>query len=393
MKTKRNQLFFLPVLAILLTQCMSPTKLYDQGRYEEAFEKSLKKVSKNPNANPELYMVLANSYEFAQGDLAQKARRLMASGQADRWLGLVPVYQEIRDRQHKLFAYLPNDYVRGLDNPFIQFPADSLLNDARNKSARYCKAQAGLLFKEARTGNKLAAREAYGWLEKGLTYTPGDRELDRLSFEMRDLGTVRIAMKLANVPHPGYFVLADNMRQHQPLIVQEWTEIHYGSEARNMDYEFVGYIQTADASFDQEDRNIERIQKEVEEGTNIVEEERQIGDSIIVVDKVVPKTITVNGKLITVTQTKEATVTMGFVLYDTASRRPISRERFSSTEFWSNEYQIYKGDSRANPGTTGSRAIFPTESSMIFDAGYAVLCQADQWVFRYFNRNLAVAAR
>ncbi|MCB0635300.1 MAG: hypothetical protein KDC54_01710 [Lewinella sp.] len=389
----RTLLPYLLLMTILtgLPGCKSPAQLIEEGQVVRAYERSLRILRRHRRPGPKHWTWLAHSYTAVQRAEENRLDLLHQATDSTRWFELYAIYDRMLERRRQIDPWLPLPDNLVLAPDYDLGSLERLRDRAREAAGEYCWSQTVQLLLPARNGDKIAARDAHGWLERGLTYLPEQTaHWAPYRQELFDLGTTRIWMTTLP-PARGYYdcrslteYLVPN--NHGPWR-RNWLEIHFGAAPRQrIDFIASLEVQRADVSGDQENSSRECITKEVIDGYDVVEEEVRQGDTTIVVKKEVPRKITVSGAIVTVEQYKEACGSIRVYLTTPGPTLPAETWTFHDCEQWSNTYEVCEGDERAHENDcSGSCSSYPSDWSMLDDVADNLRYAAIRQLRRHFG--------
>lgn len=211
------------VVSLLLLSGCSAGKLLERDRPEAAFEKAVKRLERKPGGSDGLIDVASAAYAQLQAETRQELAATTGSAldaYGERAVGLLEVLLARRERVHQLrlrlrrVAQFPEwdaepDYAAELTKAKA-YAAERLLAGARD----------GLLL--AQGGDRFAAREAYGLLDRRTRYAATTSEAESLQASLLDLGTLRI---IAEVAHEGAAYGVDFESALVEQLSREWIEV------------------------------------------------------------------------------------------------------------------------------------------------------------------------
>ncbi len=369
MKTKY---FYLSLVALCFLSCDASRRLIERGRYEKAYELSLKqlhygKVKLKQIVNLEVSFKKLNERD-EQDILLKKSQ-----GQAAEWPAIHHLYMRLRLRQK---ALLP--VMRRLDGLGYKLMIDWVsweeeIKEATDNTALYYYTEAQNNLKAARVGNRLAARQAYEDLNNCQAYRPGYKDVAILLPEARQLGVTNIRV-IADDPERNL----DYEDWHRALIERiprlkklKWkafyregdpvSDIHFNCFVRwDEPYVSSDEIITSDCT----------QSKEVEDGYTIKKEWSATDSAFVDVKEIQYKTIT--GTVETFEQKKSASIKLKYRIVDISSSMLVASDMIWGSDSWSNTYSKTSGDSNALDGSCSSSMgfceIFPGDDTMLSQA-------------------------
>jgi len=106
MNRKIRSSLVLPALVLFLGACASPTKYYEQGKYDQAIMRSLEQMRKG-RATAEDIQTLSRAFQQLNTPAIARLELLLQSPHASRWDEIADLTQQIDQRQNLIKPYLP----------------------------------------------------------------------------------------------------------------------------------------------------------------------------------------------------------------------------------------------------------------------------------------------
>jgi hypothetical protein len=183
----------LPIIMIIafLASCASSNKLLREGRYDEAVNKSVKKLSRKPSDGEEI-RILKKAYELANKNNTDAIERLKLSGQPDIWDAVLRNYEALLVRQEKV-SRLPESVLQRIDYRHVDYNA--LIADSKRKAAQFYYASGKKLLEK---GDRQSARQAYYELSRVKQFYPHYLDVDQLIEKALFMGTNQVLFKYQN---------------------------------------------------------------------------------------------------------------------------------------------------------------------------------------------------
>lgn len=165
--------FFGLITLFLFQSCVSSERLLEKGDYDAALDKSIKKVTKDPDKKSEI-QVLKKAYNYAQQKDNERINDLRKTGQPNIWGNVFTIFNQMNRRQNKLKS-IPYQVRNKLNIPQVNY--SSQIEDARYKAAEYHFVLAQQLLNQQ---NKRKAREAYQELQNVEQYLINYKDVNEL---------------------------------------------------------------------------------------------------------------------------------------------------------------------------------------------------------------------
>ncbi len=190
--TIKTSIFILNILFVLtFSGCVSSERLLEKGDYDAAFEKSLKKIQRNPDKTSE-YSILKKSYTYAQRRDSDKIEEYRKSGQPNIWGNIFELYSRLNQRQNKIKS-LPYQVRNSLSIPEQNYASN--IEDARLKAAEYHYVLAQQLLE---IKDKRKARDAYQELNNVDYYITNYKDVVSLKTKALNQGKMFVLIRVGN---------------------------------------------------------------------------------------------------------------------------------------------------------------------------------------------------
>jgi hypothetical protein len=367
---KRSFIYGLLIL-IFAAGCTSTDKLIRKGQYDKAFKRALRKVTRNPNNEKEVYN-LATAYNKVQQNSEDRISQLKASGRPDIWDQVYREYSKMNERYQKIKPLLPLQY-KGQSLPVKH---DDYFNFAENAKLKAAEYHYALGVKLLKSQNKEDIRNAYYEFEKVLNYFENYKNARQLKEEAYQKGINHIIVFVEN--HSKYKLYKDYLEALFDFDVsrlnRKWT-----------DYEFVetnkipqgdGYVKVVidaiDISPERVENNTYTVEKEIVVGQDYVYDE----NGHIVTDSTGnPVTKPVMGKakcIVKETHLKKDGIIKGTVLYidrysKIIKKSPIGADQHFEYAFARADGDLRVLDDRVRKLLKNDPAGFPPDETIIRD--------------------------
>jgi hypothetical protein len=181
-----TKLYTLLLPLLLFAACKSPGKAFNQGNYNDAIERSVRKLQKDPD-DAESKRILQSAYTYAVNQYEEKIRSLSDLHSDNRWeqiylqySQLQRLYDKINESPAAVQAAKPVNYA-------------SYLATYRDKSAE-AHIQKAVALLDANDADKSSYREAYYELRAALKFRPDDDDILKKLEDAREAATVNILL-------------------------------------------------------------------------------------------------------------------------------------------------------------------------------------------------------
>lgn len=185
----RKLIYLLTVL--ILVSCGSSKKALQKGNFDEAVDRAVKTLRKNPTKEKEI-AILSEAFAKANQIDIDRINFLKAGGEELAWDEIFNRYSDLQDRQN-LVATLPANVLA--DIRFLPKDYASEIYTAKKRACDFLYARA---IRSLSTNDMYKAREAFYDLQKVKNYTPDYRDVDQRLSEAQFKGTKQILFKIKN---------------------------------------------------------------------------------------------------------------------------------------------------------------------------------------------------
>ena len=186
-----KNILYLAAIAIIFASCASSTKLLQQGNYDQAIEKSVKKLIKNPSKTKEIN-ILGKAYQLANQYDNDAIKTLKKTEQADIWDRVLVHLNNLRNRQN-IVERTPQGVLQRIN--FREIDYNEAIAVSQQNAATYFYAHAEKLLQK---GDKKSARQAFKELYKIKQYFPRYKDIDSKLSEAQDKGTCNVLFEMQN---------------------------------------------------------------------------------------------------------------------------------------------------------------------------------------------------
>jgi hypothetical protein len=225
---------------VLILSCKSAEKLLQEGNYDEAIDKSIKKVQRG-NAKDDDKQVLDKGYQLANDRDLQRIEFLLEEDRPENWEEIYWRYYDLDVRQNKVQKVLPLT-IKGKRVDYPQVDYNSSIIEAKTNAAKYFYKEGKKLMREK---NKDSYRQAWFNFSKVKDYRPSDYpDLNGLMDEAAFLGTSRVLIEVDNhlpvrLP-PKFFREVHNL--NTSVLDGNWVEYHLAPMNNKMKYDYYAVI-------------------------------------------------------------------------------------------------------------------------------------------------------
>lgn len=176
---------------LLLSGCSSSKRLLQKQNYDEAINKSVRKLVRAPNDIEEIN-ILNQAYRLANMTDTDRIKFLDLSGEVNIWEEKFNIFSSMKKRQSEV-ERLPVSILGKIN--FKKMNYDNAILNSRQKAADYMYTQGNSLLK---SNNKLDAREAYDIFQKLKKLSPSYKNINNKINEAHFVGTSQVYLSVVN---------------------------------------------------------------------------------------------------------------------------------------------------------------------------------------------------
>jgi len=186
-------IFLIFLLVGGVTACTSTQKLINSGHYDDAINRSVKKLRKNKNKEKQI-LFLKEAYEKALQRDMDRISFLKKEGNPDNSLEIYNLYASIKERQEMIRPLLP--LYAGDEEIHFEFV------NVDNEIIAWKKEAAGYLYSHAMQlldkNDKYSARQAYDELMEAKNIFPNYRDIDQQLDRAFNMGVNWVKLTVKN---------------------------------------------------------------------------------------------------------------------------------------------------------------------------------------------------
>lgn len=373
-KTIAHGFGILGTLMFFIISCQSPTKLVQKQKYNKAFDRVIKHIKKGKDLDVDMMYALEDAFSSTVARDMSYIEAMKNKNRADNWDLIYDRASAIEERQAKIEPYLPIYATNGQKANFNFVKTDVIKTLAAQKATEkyYNMAKSELI--EGESGNKLAARQAYNYLNKINRYNTSYKDQAKLKREAEVLGMTYVKVQV----HNNSFNYLPKRLEDQILNRlagsignRKWITTETPGINKTYDYNINYNIARFDISPDNYRETIIQESKILEDSYFLKDDK---GDFVLDVnnEKIeITTSETVRATVIKVVQSKEATIAGELIIEDLELRRIVNSRPIIVEKVFLKESCTYTGDERALSGgvpNLGPPVRFPREEDLIRDA-------------------------
>jgi hypothetical protein len=368
-----NQLLRIALIALFLIGCKSASKLVEEGNYDKAIEKSVKKMLKG-NAKTEDKQMLDRAYTLANQQDNERIKLLKLEGKPENWEQVYSFYMRLDNRQKQVRKVLPFQ-IKGSTYNYKQIDYSASIIEAKIKAAEYFYAYGKQLMEQ---GQKEQYRQAYYNFNKVKRYRESAYpDINILIDEARSLGVTNVLVDVSNasnVQFPADFY-DKLLTLNSSSLNSTWTDYSFGRTNRTSNYDYYVTIELQNVLISPESYSTKETErkKKVNDGFDYVLDSRgNVMKDTLGNDIKIPKYKYISCILIEREQFKETTIEAQVVYLQSNPHRIIKRESVGATSVFRHISAKAIGDIKALLPEdlellNQDPLPFPNDISMIYD--------------------------
>jgi len=327
------------LMALLVTSCKSPAKLYDRGNYNDAMDAAIKKLQKDPN-DYESREVLKSSYKYAVEQYEDQIRIVSNSSSETKYDQAFEQYIQLQNLYEKIRRY-PSiaQFIKPVDY-------SSQVESSREK-AYTAHIEKGNKWMEGE--DRRSYREAYYEFKNALRYKTNDFDTRKKLEDAYDAAVVKVMLVPMDAVNNNYYYSNSSyqVRNFQDALLRNLNN--------NSSSEFIKYF----TEWSTESKRIEpdeivelrmgrmNIGQPYDQNTS-----RQVSKEVVVKERVYSKDSVVKeyGKVYATITTIKRTLVSDVDMYVTTKEpkgKTLWSDNLRSEHQWKTEFATYTGDERA----------------------------------------------
>lgn len=371
LKVMKKSTSIIILIAIIVSGCISSKKYLQNGEYDNAISKSVKKLVKKPSKAKEL-SVLTQAYKLANQKDIDNITYLKKTGEPDIWDKIFSTYLEMKTRQEKV-SVLPQTLLDLLGYEYVNY--DQEIIEAKKKAAAYFYVHAQSLLKK---GDRANSRTAYYELLKVKEYYSNYKDNDSLIKVALVNGTANILFKIKNqttILLPADFEAALTKISLTDLN-KLWLNYDVNEvKGRTYDYIILVNIKGIEVSPESLKEVHYSESKEIEDGTTyLLDKNGNVVKDSLGNDIKIPKYKTISCDVVETQQKKTAIITGTLDYLNNETNQLLKTDPVTAQTFFENFYATANGNVLALKEETkkkiGNKPMpFPSNPAMILQAG------------------------
>lgn len=270
--------FYILLIALFTISCNHVDKMVEQGRFDEAFSFSVRKLAGKKKKKTKYVMAIEKAYASLNERDLNEIDFLLKKGSPTSWDRIVNLYENIEERQNIISPILPLRSKDGYTGLFeINDYSDEIVN-AMELSAEFHYEDAEENIRLARLGDKRAARRALNALGNIDKYFDIYKDADKLKDEMYELGQEHVGVEITNVG--GRFFGDQALDMLYAMNIRElntfWVKFHRATEDVEFDDYVVIELKDVILGTEREWVHHSSYEKEIEDGFNFIKEKVKV---------------------------------------------------------------------------------------------------------------------
>lgn len=222
---------------LVMASCKSPEKLLVEGRYDEAIERSIKRISDRKYKDDDV-RTLDKAYQLANDRDKARIERLHAENNPNRWEEVYDLLNRLKNRQDRVLRLMPLKF-EGRTLKYERINYDEQIVEAKCNAADFF-AEEGIRLMNQK--NKESYRRAWVNFDNALYYKcRPDTRLEELMKEAAYKGTSRVLVRVKNaspIPIPDR-VFKDLLVINTDGLNSQWVEYFFDHRDNRISYDYV----------------------------------------------------------------------------------------------------------------------------------------------------------
>jgi len=381
-----RKIVILLLIAIWYSGCTSSEKLLEKGNYDEAIEKSSKKLRKKPNDVKELN-VLKEAYSKANQFSLERIAFLEKENRAENWIEIYELYTDLNYRQHYIKA-LPSTLI----SEFNIVDYDSKIIHSKNNAAEILY-QNGV--DNLNRVDRESARIAYHEFERIRQLYTRYKDVEDKIEEARYMGTNNVLFVIEN--NSDVILPEDFDYELKKISLKElnrqWLNYDtFADSTKKYDYMIALDIDKIELSPERIESKTFIESKEIEDGTQYVfDENGNVQKDSLGNDIKVPQVKKVSADVIESIQYKSARVAGAIDYIDLRTDQLVKTEEIIVDAIFEHHSAVASGDKEALSEESlkivnNKPVLFPSNEDLLMDAAH--LLKEKTKIIVMHNRNL-----
>jgi len=352
----------------------SSIKYLQKSQYDNAINKSVSVLIKNPNKSSEID-ILAQAYSAANQKDNETIEQLRKSGQPDIWDNILSAYKRMQSRQEKVSALQPH-ILQAIGYKYVNYTSE--IAQSKNKAAEYFYAHAKMLLEKK---EKYSSRTAFDELKKLKEFYPNYKDVDDLLNKAYQIGLSYAFFKIQNNSQSILPVAFENELTKASVgdFNQKWVTFHSSAINNiNYDYYIVLNIRVIDISPESLNRNNYTDSKEIPDGWQYkLDKNGNVMKDSSGNDIKIPKYKTIYCQVAEGVQYKSVVLSGSLDFWDNLNNKLLKSDPKRSEWYFNNIFATVSGDLNAlseesKKKIKSSQKPFPSNADMIMHAGNAM---------------------
>lgn len=357
--------------AFIVSGCISSKRYLQNGDYDYAIKKSVKKLMKKPDNEKEI-RVLTQAYSLANQKDLDNISFLKKTGEPDIWDKIFSTYSVMKTRQEKVKT-LPQSILNKSGYVYVNY--DQEIIEAKKKAAAYFYAHAQTLLNK---GDRANARTAYYELLKVKEYYSSYKDNDSLVNRALLQGTANVLFKIKN--QTTILLPADFETALTKISLTELNKLWINYDVnevkdRTYDYVILVNIKAIDVSPEFLKEIHYQESKEIEDGfTYLLDKNGNVVKDSLGNDIRIPKYKTISCDVVETQQKKTVVITGTLDYLNNETGQLLKTDPVTAQTFFENFYATANGNVLALKDETRKKTAnkpmpFPANPAMILLAG------------------------
>lgn len=359
-------------ILLIMTGCRSVEKMIDQGDFDTALLKSVRKISGKEQLKEKYVLAIEEAFAKAtQRDLDYILSH-QQSQKATEWYSTIEHLRKIIKRQNALSPLLPIVSKEGRKANFSFVKTNEMLTTAIDQFQDLTFQEGTVYLSEAREGDKAAARKAYQIFSRLWEFDENYKNARELQNEAEEIGISHIMVSIENST---YSVIPENMLDDLLALGfqdEKWIKYHFTNSIQFPDRHITVVLQSLEIGPERLHEQVRLEEREIEDGFKYqLDRKGNVQKDSLGNDIKIPLYKRVKARFIQTEQIKNGWVS-GYIVNENLLTGKTEQVPFDTQVVFENTYAKFRGDHRALSSDTrqllnSSPLPFPSDQQMVID--------------------------
>lgn len=357
---------------MIITGCRSVEKMIDQGDFDTALLKSVRKISGKEQLKEKYVLAIEEAFKKAtQRDMDFILTHQQSEKAAD-WYSTIEHLRKIIKRQNALNPLLPIISKEGRKANFAFVKTKDMLATAIDHFQDLTFQDGNYYLSEARAGDKAAARKAYQIFNRLWEFSDNYQNACDLQNEAEEIGISHIRVSIENST---YSAIPESLLEDLLALGfqdEKWIKYHFANSIEFPDRQVTVVLQSLEIGPERLHEQVRLEEQEIEDGFKYqFDENGNVAKDSLGNDIKIPLYKRVKARFVLTEQIKDGWVS-GYIINENLLTGKTEQVPFESQVVFENTFAKFRGDRRAL--SNNSRQLlnsaplpFPSDQQMVID--------------------------